>query len=206
MKTFIRAVTFAAAALFSGAALAASQTTIAPRQPIDQQTQYERHVINIASGSSTVDGTLACVTTVAGTTTADCNVRIAAVPYNALLVRAYIVVPTACNTGGTGPTCVINIGTASGGAQIVSAQTIAATTALTALAAGQFPGGGLAATGNGLTANGGNGGFDLWLNIHQAATGIVQATTGTVVVVIEYIAPNDGGCTVVPLGGTAAAC
>lgn len=192
--------------LIGGPALALTNPpTFAPRMFPDQVVHYERHVVNIATGSATIDGQVPCVTTVNGTTSADCNAKIGAVPYNALLVRAEIVVTTGCNTGGTGPTCVLNIGTASGGAQIVSAQTIAATTAFTALGA-SFVGGGIAVTGNNITPTGANGGFDLWLNVHQAATAIVQASAGTFVIVIEYIAPNDGGCINVPLATPSPAC
>lgn len=178
----------------------------APRQFPTQKVHYERHVVNIATGSATIDGQIPCVTTVNGTTTADCNAKIGAVPYNAYIIRASYQVTVGCNTGGTGPTCQLALGTASGGAQIVAAgagsslASVVAGTALTLAAAG------IGNTGNGIASTGANGGFDLWLNVHQAATGIVQASTGTFVVVIEYIAPNDGGCIYVPMAQTSPAC
>lgn len=62
---------------------------------------------------------------------------------------------------------------------------------------------GVQATGEGDTATGGNGGFDIWSQYFQAGT---AATQGSMVWVIEYIAPNDGSCTNVALGATAGAC
>jgi hypothetical protein len=67
---------------------------------------------------------------------------------------------------------------------------------------------GIAATGNGITATGANGGFYLWLTVTEgAASGMTEATAGTIVVVVEYFAGNDGGClSFVAMGATAPAC
>lgn len=183
----------------------------APRQFPTQQVHYERHVVSLAAGSTanttvvTVDGVVACITA-ASTTSANCSVRIAALPYNAFVVRGYVQVPTACNTGGTGPACTLSLGTTSGGTQLVNGQSIISSiagTAMTIVAANL----GIAATGNGITASGANGGFDLFLTITETATTMTEATTGTAIVVLEYFAGNDGGCVVnVPIAGTAAAC
>lgn len=184
----------------------------APRQFPTQQVHYERHVITLAAGSTanttvaTADGQTACITP-ASTTSAACSIRIGALPYNAFVVRGYVQVPTACNTGGTTPTCTISLGTASGGAQLVSAQSVAtgiAGTAMTIVAANL----GIAATGNGITSSGANGGFDLWFTLTEgAASGMTEATAGTIIVIVEYFAGNDGGCVVnVPIASSAAAC
>lgn len=171
----------------------------APRYFPTQQTAYERHVINIAAGSTANTSNVQADTaqnvclTPASTTSASCSIRIGALPYNAYVVRAYAQVVTACNTGGTGPACTMSLGTASGGAQLVSAASVASTggsTALTVVAANA----GIAATGNNIASTGADGGFDLYLTITQTATSMTEATAGTIVVVVEYFGANDGGC------------
>ena len=62
---------------------------------------------------------------------------------------------------------------------------------------------GISATGGGDTPTGANGGFDIWAQYVQTST---APTAGQEVFVIEYIGPNDGTCTVPPLGSTAVAC
>jgi hypothetical protein len=174
----------------------------APRYFPTQQVHYERHIINITAGSvanssvATVDGAQnICIFTI----TTACSVRIGAVPYNSFIVRATQQVVTACN----GTTCTLALGTSSGGVNLVAAQSITASggaTALTVVAANA----GIAATGNNVTASGANGGFDLWATLADATAG---ATAGTIVIVVEYFGPNDGGCLPnVPMASTAGPC
>jgi hypothetical protein len=68
-----------------------------------------------------------------------------------------------------------------------------------------FAGAGEAVTGNGATATGIDGGFDIYATYTVGAAGS-QGTQGQVIFVIQYIAPNDGSCGPVALGATATAC
>jgi hypothetical protein len=128
-----------------------------------------------------------------------CSTKRAAVPYNAYILRVSQQVTTAFNSATTD---TLALATASGGGQIVAAQTVHAQTAglpLTVVAANL----GIAATGNGITPTGGNGGFDIWAVYAQTGA---APTAGVAVIVIEWIAPNDGSCVLVPLGATSPAC
>jgi len=156
----------------------------APRAFNTQQTHYLRFTVNFNS----------CVL-VSNT----CSFKVGALPYNAFVVRAYQQVTTAFNSGTTD---TLAIGTASGGAQLVAAQTVHAGTAglpLTVVAANL----GIAATGNGIASTGGDGGFDVWATYAQTGA---APTAGVAVVIIEYFAANDGSCPVVALGTTSPAC
>jgi hypothetical protein len=169
----------------------------APRYFPTQQVHYERHIINITSTNFMADvAQNTCI--FSGST---CSLRFAALPYNAFILRGNWFQSTACNAA---TTCTMSIGTASAGAQIVSAQDIktAATgaPALTIVTAGQ----GAQATGNGITATGANGGFDLYVTV--TFTGAAPSA-GTIVFDLEYLGPNDGGCLPnVPMASTAVAC
>jgi hypothetical protein len=175
--------------------------TFAPRLFTWQLVHYERHLIGsiTATGFSVDQGQLgqAC-----SFSSGSCSVKIGAVPYNSFILRGNWFQVTVCNAA---TTCTMSIGTASGGAQIVSAQDIktvaAGAPALTIVTAGQ----GAQATGNGIAQTGADGGFDLWVTV--AFTGAAP-TTGSVVFDLEYLAPNDGNCIAVPIGGgtTAPAC
>jgi hypothetical protein len=170
----------------------------APRQFPSQQIHYERHVINITSTNFTADQAQNSCVFAAGT----CSARIAALPYNSFIVRASSQLLTVCNAA---TTCTWSLGTASA----TPANIVAATSILTGVTTQiQSPaivatGGGILLTGNGIAQTGANGGFDLFLNV--TFTGAAP-TTGTLVVVLEYYAPNDGGCSYVPMGSTAVAC
>jgi hypothetical protein len=186
----------ALAAVFTVPAFAlTSPPTFAPRQFPSQQVHYERHVVTITSSGCSADGGPA-----SAFSSGSCNIKVGALPYNAFVLRGNWFQATACNAG---TTCTLSLGTASGGAQLVSAQDIksAATgaPALTIVTAGQ----GAQVTGNGTTPSGTDGGFDLWVNIAQTGT---AATAGTIVFDLEYLGANDGGCTQVPIGSTASAC
>lgn len=174
----------------------------APRYFPTQQTHYERHVVNFAAGSvanSTVATVDSAQNTCIFTITATCSVRVGAVPYNSFIVRAYQQVVTACN----GTSCTLAVGTASGSANLVAAQSITTaggSTALTVVAANA----GIGVTGNSIMATGADGGFDLYFTFADATAG---ATAGTVVVVIEYFGPNDGGCAPnIPMASTSGPC
>jgi hypothetical protein len=157
----------------------------APRAFQTQQVHYLRFVVNFND----------CVL-VAGT----CSVKRGAVPYNAFIIRATQQIITNFNSGTTD---TLALATASGGAQLVAAQTVHAGagggTALTVVAANL----GIAATGNGIAQTGGDGGFDIWSVYAQTGA---APTAGQLVIVIEYIGPNDGSCILVPMGSTAGAC
>lgn len=158
----------------------------APRYFPTQQTHYERHVLQInATGTAfTADTAQNTCVFAAGT----CSVRVGAVPYNAFIVRGNWQQIAVCNAA---TTCTMSIGTASAGAQLVSAQDIktvaAGAPALTLVAAGA----GILATGNNVLATGADGGFDLYVTI--TFTGAAPST-GTIVFDLEYFGPNDGGC------------
>jgi hypothetical protein len=156
----------------------------APRQFPTQQVHYTRFVVNFND----------CVL-VANT----CSTKRGALPYNAYILRVSQQVTTAFNSATTD---TLALATASGGGQIVAAQTVHAGTAglpLTVVAANL----GIAATGNGIAQTGGNGGFDIWSVYAQTGA---APTAGVAVIVIEWIAAHDGSCVYVPLGSTSPAC
>lgn len=186
-KTILRAI---AAGIGLGLAVTAAFALVIPPQFSPQQynsaqTHYIRFSVNFNS----------CVL-VAGT----CSFKVGAVPYNSYILRASQQVTTAFNSGTTD---TLAVGTSSGaGGQLVAAQTVHAGTAglpLTIVAANL----GIAATGNGIASTGANGGFDIWVNYTQTGA---APTAGVAVIILEYIAPNDGSCVSVPIGGTAPAC
>jgi hypothetical protein len=167
----------------------------APRQFPTQQTHFARHVVTITATQFTVDGNIGCVFA-----SSTCSVRIGALPYNAYIERAGYQPAVVCNAA---TTCVFSLGTASAGTQLINGADIkgagTAGIAATVVAANR----GIAATGNGITQTGADGGFDVFLTV--TFTGAAPST-GTVVFWYEYFAPNDGGCAPVPMGSTATAC
>lgn len=165
-----------------------AQLSTAPRGPAPryfntQQVHYTRFTVNFNS----------CVL-VSGT----CSVKVGALPYNAWLVSASQQIITSFNSGTTD---TVALATASGGAQLVVAQSVHGAagdaTALTLV----HPG--IASTGNGIAQTGLNGGFDVWAVYAQTGA---APTAGQAVYVLQWIAPNDGACQPVPLGATAGAC
>jgi hypothetical protein len=173
------------AMVFPAAALTVPPT-FAPRLFPNQQTHYLRFSVNFNSCPLPASA-------------GSCNFKVGALPYNAFIVRGYIQVTTAFNSTTTD---TLNLGTASGGAQLVSAQSThaaIASTALTLVSAGLTP------TGNNTVSTGADGGFDVWANI--AYTGASAATAGAATVILEYFAPNDGSCIqTVPFGGSSGPC
>jgi hypothetical protein len=169
----------------------------APRYFPTQQTHYERHLINITSTACTADTAQNTALFSAGS----CSIRIGALPYNAFVVRAALQITTACNAA---TTCTVALGTASGGAQLLAAQSILAAAGTAVLTPAVAATAGILSTGNNTTASGANGGFDLFATIAQTGA---AATAGTVVVILEYFGPNDGGCLPnVPMASTAGPC
>jgi hypothetical protein len=166
-------------------AQAQAQRSPAARMFPEQMTAYLRFPINFNS----------CVP-VALT----CTFKVAAVPYNAFLVRAF----TQTFVTFTGATTA----TASFGTTATAATNImAATTVLTAgnaiaqtIAAGGL---GVTVTGNGIAQTGALGGFDIYVTLTYT---VAVPTAGAAVGIIEYIQPNDGACTAVPTGATAPGC
>lgn len=177
----------------------------APRYFPTQQTHYERHVINITQASATLTGVQAdgvgntCQFLTAG---GNCSIRIGALPYNAFVVRAALQVTTACN-GVT--TCTVSLGTSTASpANLLAAQSILSAAGSGVLVPAVAATAGIVSTGNNILASGADGGFDLFANITESGGG---ATTGTVVVILEYYGPNDGGCLPnVPMASTAGPC
>jgi hypothetical protein len=173
--------------------------TIAPRNFQTQQVGYLRIAIT-ATGTGINANGLTCVAAVTGG--GNCSVKVGALPYNAYVIRASQQVVTAFNSTTTD---TIGLGTAAGtgNQNLVAAQSVHAAgggTALTVVAANA----GLAVTGNNIAQTGANGGFDIWVTFVYTTTNI--ATVGTDIIVLEFIAPNDGTCIDVPLGATAPAC
>lgn len=161
-----------------------------PRMLPEQATHYLRFTFNFNQ----------CQLRAADTA---CSIRVGALPYNAFLVAISKQIITTFN-----PTtsATVALGTAAQGVGVMAAFNVFTGQATTAVFDTAFAGAGEAVTGNGVTATGANGGFDLWATYTVGAAGS-QGTQGQVVFIVQYIAPNDGGCQVtVPFGGTAVAC
>ena len=132
-----------------------------------------------------------------------CSIRVASVPYNAFLVAISKQIITTFN-----PTtsATIAFGTSGQSTNVMAAFNVFTAASPAAVYDTSFAGAGELVTGNGITATGGNGGFDIYATYTVGAAGS-QGTQGQVIFILQYIAPNDGGCVVtVPLGGSAGAC
>lgn len=166
------------------------QQSIAPRLLPDQQTHYVRFAIDFND----------CPLRAADTA---CSLRVASLPYNSFLVAISKQIITVFN-----PTtsATIALGTTAQATNVMAAFNVFTGAATTAVYDTAFAGAGELTTGSGAASTGMNGGFDIWATYTVGAAGS-QGTTGRVVFIIQYIAPNDGDCLpVVPLGGTAASC
>jgi hypothetical protein len=177
--------------------------TFAPRYFPSQQTHYERHVVSLTPTGMTADGVFTCNWN--ASTPFVCAVKVGSLPYNAFVVRIYMQVTAAC-TASTACGLGMGTGTVASGNQLnlMANASILSTTgsvAQTVVAANA----GIAVTGNGIAQSGADGGFDLYIT--GTAT-VAVPTAGTAVLVLEYFANNDGGCTpgVSIVGGTAPAC
>jgi len=158
---------------------AQAQRSPAPRLFPDQTSAYIRATVNSNS----------CVMV-----SLTCSVKLGALPYNSFIVRAYQQVVTTFSGGGV-TALTLALGTSVGSGNIVAAQS--------ALTAGNASVLTVVAGGNGIAQTGTLGGFDIFATL-AATTG--APTAGSVVVVLEYIQPNDGSCTVVPTGAVAPGC
>lgn len=182
------------AAILAGPAAATVQTitpqqSIAPRLLPDQQTHYVRFAIDFND----------CPLRAADTA---CSLRVASLPYNAFLVAISKQIITVFN-----PTtsATIALGTTAQATNVMAAFNVFTGQATTAVYDTAFAGAGELTTGSGAAATGMNGGFDIWATYTVGAAGS-QGTTGRVIFIIQYIAPNDGDCVNVPIGGTATSC
>jgi hypothetical protein len=131
-----------------------------------------------------------------------CSIRVASLPYNAFLVAISKQIITTFN-----PTtsATVALGTTGQGTDIMAAFNVFTGQATTAVYDTGFASAGEAVTGNGATSTGAAGGFDVFATYTVGAAGS-QGTQGQVIMIIQYIAPNDGICTPVPAGGTGVAC
>lgn len=172
-----------------------------PRQFNTQQTHYLRFTFNFNS----------CV--IVATTGTVCAAKVGTLPYNAFLTQINLDLITVFNPAGG--TATVGLSTAATGATILAAQNVFTAATLgaapyvfcgTTCGAGTFAGIGVGVTGAGIAQTGTLGGFDVFAVFTVTANAAPQGTTGSLVGVIQYIAPNDGNCTTVPLGATAVAC
>ena len=166
-----------------------------------QQTHYLRFTFNFNS----------CVIT--PTTGTVCALKVGSLPYNSYLTQINLDLITVFNPAGG--TATIGLSTAATGATILAAQNVFTGATLgaapyvfcgTTCGAGTFAGIGLAVTGNTAAQTGTLGGFDVYVVFTVTANAAPQGTTGQLIGIIQYVAPNDGTCTQVPLGATAGAC
>ncbi len=158
----------------------------APRYFQTQQTHYLRFAINFNS----------CVPLAL-----TCSFKVGSVPYNAFMVRAFTQTYTTFSGGGV-TAYTVSFGTTAA----TTTELMALTTILTAgnaITQAIAATGLIAATGNGITPTGANGGFDIWAVYAQTGA---APSAGVAVIVIEWITPNDGSCVYVPLGATSPAC
>lgn len=182
--------------------------TFAPRQFQTQQTHYIRIEAQANGGGSFSANGISCAA--AATGGGNCTVKVGALPYNAFILRAYQQVTVAFNSTTTD---TLSLGVSAANAnELVAAQSVHTAANMAALtvvvtSAGLGNNGSQASpgiTGWNATQTGANGGFDLYVKWVYTTT--TAATTGQAIIVLEYIAPNDGTCTQVPMGTTAGAC
>lgn len=163
--------------------------SLSPRMYSEQLTHYVRFAIDFND----------CPLRAADTA---CSLRVANLPYNAFMVAISKQIITTFN-----PTtsATIALGTSGQATNVMAAFNVFTGQATTAVYDTAFAGAGEVVTGSGATATGMNGGFDVYATYTVGAAGS-QGTQGRVIFIIQYIAPNDGDCTVVPLGATATSC
>jgi hypothetical protein len=183
--------TLAAASLIPAYAQVAPTTSTDQRQPVprifpDQQTAYIR--TTFAFNSCTQASNVCTV-----------KVKTASLPYNAAILRVTAVVHTAFNSTSTD---VFTLGTTSANAnELVSS---GCSIHAQGVVACSVAAGASSAIGVSATQTGSNGGFDMYM---KWTGGGGTPSTGLASIVVEYVMPNDGLCTTVPInGGTAAGC
>jgi hypothetical protein len=163
--------------------------TYAPRLFLSQQKHYLRFVFNFNS----------CVLA-----SNACSVKVGAIPVNSFLTDVWIKPTTAFNSAGN-DTLSLGI-TSATGTEILSGSTnnIQGSTLVhfcgTSCGSGTFAGIGLAVTN--ATSTGADGGFDVYAHYVQTST---APTAGVAVVILEYVAPNDGACIDYPIVATSPA-
>jgi hypothetical protein len=183
------------AALF-GASLVPALAQVAPtastdpRQPEPrvfqwQQTAYIR--TTFAYNSCTQSSNVCTV-----------KVKTASLPYNAAILRVTAVVHTAFNSTSTD---VFTLGTTSTNAnELVSS---GCSIHAQGVVACSVAAGASSAIGVSATQTGANGGFDMFM---KWTGGGGTPSAGLMSMVVEYVMPNDGLCTTVPMNATAAGC
>ena len=183
----------AASLLVCGVAYALTKPpTFAPRNTISQQVAYFR----INANFNNIDGQ-PCVYV-----SLKCTVKIGALPYNAYVIRATQQIITNFNSSVSD---TLSIGLTSTSAnELVAAQSVHTGAGNQATLTVVSSGSGVQLTGNNAVQTGADGGFDIWVQLIAGAT--PTATAGQAIVILEYISPNDGSCTDVPMGATAGAC
>ena len=161
-----------------------------PRQPVPREfnTQQTAYVRTTFAFNSCVQASNICTV----------KVKTASLPYNAAVLRVTAIVYAAFNSTSTD---VFTLGTTSANANelVTSGCNIHAigVVACTVLA------GSANNLGNTATQSGTNGGFDMYL---KWTGGGGTPSAGLASIVVEYVMPNDGLCTYVPLTATAAGC
>lgn len=191
---FALAVSLALASLLAGPVLATTLTitptnNLSPRVLPEQTTHYVRFTYNFNQ----------CPLRAADTA---CSMRVTNLPYNAFVVSISSQIITTFN-----PTtsATIALGTSGQSANLMAAFSVFTGASTAAAYVTNAAGAGELVTGAAATATGLNGGFDIYATYTVGAAGS-QGTQGQIVFAIQYIAPNDGSCSPVPLGATAVAC
>jgi hypothetical protein len=163
--------------------------SISPRVSLDPQIHYVRFTYNFNQ----------CALRAADTA---CSMRVTNLPYNAFVVAISSQIITTFN-----PTtsATIALGTSGQSTNLLAATNVFTGASTAAAYVTNAAGAGELVTGAGATATGLNGGFDIYATYTVGAAGS-QGTQGQIIIIIQYIAPNDGSCISVPLGATASAC
>lgn len=178
--------------LLVGAAVALTNPpTFGPRMPTNQTVSFYR----ISVSFNSINGQ-PCVLV-----SNSCTVKVGALPYNAYVIRATQQIITNFNSQTTD---TIALGVSSANAnELVAAQSVHTgagnQSSLTVASAGS----GIQVTGNGVAQTGTDGGVDLYVKYAQTGT---APTAGQAIIILEFIPPNDGICSDVPIGSTAPAC
>jgi hypothetical protein len=128
-----------------------------------------------------------------------CTVKIGAMPYNSIVLRVAFVTYVAFNST-TSDTLTLGTTQANANEIVSSAASIHAIANVSGTVVATV----FNSMGGGATQTGGDGGFDIWAKWAPGA--INTASAGITSVVIEYIAPNDGGCVYTPMTATNPGC
>jgi hypothetical protein len=160
--------------------------TQSPRQFSTQQTHYLRFSVQATPGF--ING-YPCVIV-----SNFCTIKIAALPYNSIVVRILTNIGVAFNSGTNDQ---ISIGTTATSASNVQLLALVAVTSTANLTVQSVAAASTAALGQGTVQSGTDGGFDVYVTYKQQGT---APTTGQATFIMEFIAPNDGFCEPVPMG------